>query len=110
MAGTIWNGENQLFPAQELHNSPKHLKMWYHAGFKGGDVFYVITCTSVTVTLTIRMIFGNLHLLTLRIAVVVRGECSFRQGCLRELARSLSYSPASVDPGRIFSLLVARLL
>ena len=40
---------------------------------------------------------------------VIRSECSFREGCPRDLAHSPSYSKRALDFGRVL-LMTARLL
>ena len=90
---------------ESTHQLLKHLTMWYYTGFNGVGVFCAITCTAATFTRTNQMVFGNLHILTSRIAVVICSECSFREGCSRELAYSpiLVIRQQALDWGRVFS-------
>ena len=43
VASTIWNREDPFFPVRQqqetTHQLPKHVQVWYYAGFKGGGVF-----------------------------------------------------------------------
>ena len=56
------------------------------------------------------MVFKKLHLLTSRIAVVIYSECSFREGCPRELVQSPVIHQQALDSGRVLAILVARLI
>ena len=106
------SGEYDLEPrgstfscTRSQHNPSKYLQIWYHAGFKGGGVFalslvlrIVLEYLTHSFVSSSRIVFpshGRIEQYSLRVAslnhthsFIIRSECSFREGCPRELAHS----------------------
>ena len=102
VASATWSRADPLFSAHCQHGAIPPFNI-----YKCGIMIVLKGCYTDKLNGGIRKKFASLNL---AYSFVIRSECSFREGCLLELAHSPCYSQRALELGRMLSLLAVRLL